>query len=118
MTLSRIARVLTVGATLGAAYRLHEEPHSPGKFWHLVTCALVTYPAISTPHRGEPPPAQSPRNRRILPRRPNGTPRLPLRNHRQQRNLDRRRTRVGLLRLRQQPKRRFVAPGEPPPPHG
>lgn len=55
MTSSRIARVLTVGATLGAAYRLHEEPHNPGKFWHLVTCALAAYLAISTHHRGEPP---------------------------------------------------------------
>jgi hypothetical protein len=46
-TRTRIARVVTVGATLGAAIHLYEEPHNPARFYHLVTCALIAFHATS-----------------------------------------------------------------------
>ena len=46
-TLTRIARVVTVGATLGAAARLYEEPHNPARFWHLVASTLMAFHAVS-----------------------------------------------------------------------
>ncbi len=46
-TRTRIARVVTVGATLGAAARLYEEPANLARFWHLVLCSLVAFHATS-----------------------------------------------------------------------
>jgi hypothetical protein len=46
-TLTRIARVVTVGSALGAAARLYEEPHNPARFYHLVASTLMAFHAVS-----------------------------------------------------------------------
>lgn len=53
MTRTRIARMLILGATLGAAARLYEDPHDPGRFWHLIACTLASVYAVSRHHRGD-----------------------------------------------------------------
>jgi hypothetical protein len=44
---TRIARIVILGTTLGAAARWVEAPNDPGRFFHLLGCALAAYHAMS-----------------------------------------------------------------------
>lgn len=55
MTRTRLARIVILGATLGAAARWVEAPNDPGRFSHLLGCALAAY-HVTSRHRRSPAP--------------------------------------------------------------
>jgi len=46
-TRTRIARILALGATIGAATRFYEAPYDPSLFWNLVALGLISFYVVS-----------------------------------------------------------------------